>query len=183
MAWLASATVHGGIDVEGHLGVLPGCLAQPSYVLGIVVGHENLVCIDVVAKHFRPRSPLQSTRSPFFQPRVQSLFMLLQIGQQFQGYTFLIYSVSQWGMVAGRLQHTNLVLYLYHADHVAARLADVLHKGTEGAVVSLEHLFRETTGNLQGLPGFRSGSRKTLGVLLEPQRSIARHTVLPRSEP
>ena len=54
---------------------------------------------------------------------------------------------------------------------------------TRSAVVCLEHLFGETAGNLQRLALPCPGSGKPLGVLLHPQWRIARHRVLPRSEP
>ena len=98
---------------------------------------------------------------------------------------FLVCLLSQWRVVACRLQHTDLVLYLHHDDHLTLRvfLADMSHECRKGLQIGLQHIVAETRGNLHlfSLGGHRP--REPLRVLLEPTRRIARHRVLPRAKP
>ena len=100
--------------------------------------------------------------------------------------TFLfICLLSQWRMVACRFQHTNLILYLHHDDHLAlwVALTDMLHQCRERFQIGLQHIVAEARGNLHLLPLGSHRPWEPLRVLLEPCWRIARHRVLPRAEP
>ena len=55
---------------------------------------------------------------------------------------FIICLFCQWRVVACRLQHTYLVLYLHHDDHLAlwVALLDVAHECRECLQVGLQHV-------------------------------------------
>ena len=67
---------------------------------------------------------------------------------------FLIGLLCQWRVVACRLQHTYLILYLHHDDHLALRvfLADMPHECREGIEVCLQHIVAEARRDLHLLP-------------------------------
>ena len=178
---LAATTVHRCIYIEWHLGVFSGGLAESAYILGIVVGHENLVGIDVVAEDLLPSLAIGiETR---FQPGMQRLLVLFQIADKFLRHTFLICLFCQRRVVAGILQHTNFVFHLNHCHHVASCPADMFHQCLKCLIVSLKNLLREAACYLQRLAVAGTCSWETLHVLFKPQRCIARHRVLPCAKP
>ena len=92
-------------------------------------GHELLVGIVVGAEYFGPCALLLDV-----QRLEQRLRHLLAIG-------FL----GKRGVVACRLQHAYLVLYLHHDDHLSLRVfrGDVLHQCGECFQVGLQHIVAE----------------------------------------
>jgi len=46
--------VHRCIDIKRNLGVAAGGLAEAANILGVIVGHEDLVGIDVIAEDLSP---------------------------------------------------------------------------------------------------------------------------------
>ena len=93
--------------------------------------------------------------------------------------------LRQRRVVACRLQHTYLVLYLHHDDHLALRVTrlDMLHQRREGLQIGLQHVVAEARCYLQGLTIGGHRPRESLRVLFEPTRRITRHRVLPHAEP
>ena len=78
---LATTAVHSSINVKRHLSVATCCLAEPSYILGVVISHENLVGVNIIAKDFCPA--LTAEVYALFEPGMQSLLILAEIAYQF----------------------------------------------------------------------------------------------------
>ncbi len=62
LARLASAAVHGCVDVEGQGISGLGCRAELLYIGSVIIGLKLFLCIYVVAKHLRPCAPLGYTQ-------------------------------------------------------------------------------------------------------------------------
>ena len=98
---------------------------------------------------------------------------------------FIICLLRQRRMVTCRFQHTDFVFYLHHDDHLAlwVTLLDMPQERRKSFQVSLRHIVAEARGNLHllSLGGHRPW--EPLRILLKPPRCIARHRVLPCTEP
>ena len=57
------------------------------------------------------------------------------------------------------------------------------HQGGKSLLVCLQYIVRESGRYLQWFPRLGHGTGKTLGILLEPQGSIATHGILPCAKP
>ena len=172
LSGLAPPAVHGCIHVKRYLGMSPSRLAESAHIFSIMVRHEYLVRIDIIAENVFPCLCAKRLDARF-QPRVKRILILFQVGNQFLWNSLPINLFCQWRVVACRLQHTYLILYLQHRYHILSSRSDVFHQRLKGTIVGTEHFFCEATGNLQWFAVLRAGSWKTLRVFLKPQRRIA----------
>ena len=161
----------------------PCGLCQSFHISGIVVGHEYLVGVQAVAEDLCPGTAM-ATES-LCHPGVQAFLVGFQIVYQFLGHFPGEKLVGSGRVVAGVLEHANLVLHLYHHYRMvlAVNISDMAHQLAKSAVVGLKNIGREHAGYLKGLARGGHCAGKTLGVGLEPFGGVAAHGVLPCAKP
>ena len=171
-ARLASAAVHGRVDVKRDIIDLTSRLCHALYVSCIMPGHEDLVSIYSLSEHISPCTfGLRTVCLPLFlHVRMEFLLMLAKERSQFLRHRSIETSVRFLRMVTGILKHADLILDLYHdyRTMILVSFSDMAEPGLESPVVGLEHILRKGTCNLQRLAFLGICPRILLEILLEP---------------
>ena len=185
---LASAAVHGSIDVKGKIVNGTGGLGQLLDIFGKVISHEDFIGVNIVAKSDRPIvSPTKGCLSVqlLLQPRMKRPFVGSQVINQFIGHGTGKQFVGNRGMVTGIFEHTNFVLNLHHDNRLclAVGVGNALHQSGKGTIVGLQHFRREGTGYLQRFTRTGEASGIFLHIFFQPKGGIAAHGVFPGTKP
>ena len=115
---LASTTVEGCIDIERHVQHLLSFYCQTLHIPRIIVGLEHLIDKAAVA------------------------FIYIDDVEKLSPLPTVIRLLRQRGMVAGTLEHTNLVLHLNHDDSMflGVTSGDVVEERNKRSLVGLKHI-------------------------------------------
>ena len=116
--------------------------------------------------------------------RGQRLFMLLQVIHQLFRHGRCKSLVGRFRPVARVSQHAHFVLHLHHQHGMLViGFPDVPHQGAKGARIRVPAGVAERAQQLNALTAFDLDPREPFVVLLDPERRVARQTVLPTAKP
>ena len=161
LAGLAPPAVHSRVDIERNVEDFLSRHGHLLHVSGIVVSLESLI-----------DKPLVS-------------LVDVQLVEPLAPFALCKGFLGQRRMVAGTLEHSYLVLYLHHDDGMllTVNIGDMAEQGGESLPVGIEDVSRKGRSYLQRLAGGCHSTWESPRILLQPQRRIAAHGVLPRTEP
>ena len=149
--------------------------------------HEQLICLQPFGENFLPGTGcLKAIVSPrLFQFRSQRFLVLLQVPEQFCRNACVKELLRLLAVVSGIRNHADFVLHLNQHDRMMDRvdLPDMLHQCGEYLRISLQVLIVEGGQDLERPALCVSRPRESLLIRLDPERNVARHAVLPGSEP
>ena len=110
--------------------MLANHVGQTTYIVGMVPSLENLVGeevgLTIGAKELAPRAAgFAAVLCPALRQQRMELVgrLACEEGREFAGHPFVVGFVGQGGVVAGVLEHANLVLYLQHG-HCVERVSE-----------------------------------------------------------